>query len=166
MIIRKLTINCIEEFVELCQLIDEESQNMYYESGERKLFLEGQKIQIDKLIHDYLSCIWVAIEDNKMIGYLIAIGNSLVRIRHLSSMVIGVLESYSNIGVGTALLSTLFKWAGEKEIYRIELTVRIKNERAICFYKKFGFDVEGIRKNSLYINSHYEDELYMSKIFL
>ena len=62
-------------------------------------------------------------------------------------------------------MHTLFDWSKENRITRIELTVRRSNILAISLYTKMGFIEEGIKRNSLYINSKYEDELYMAKIF-
>jgi RimJ/RimL family protein N-acetyltransferase len=38
------------------------------------------------------------------------------------------------------------------------------NERGIALYKKCGFEIEGMKKKSLYIDGEWIDEYYMGKI--
>lgn len=38
------------------------------------------------------------------------------------------------------------------------------NEAGIALYKKMGFDIEGIKRNSLYVDGQYINEYYMSKL--
>ncbi len=38
------------------------------------------------------------------------------------------------------------------------------NERAINLYKKFVFETEGVRKNSMKVDGKYIDEYYMAKV--
>ena len=40
----------------------------------------------------------------------------------------------------------------------------VHNERAIRLYKKMGFEIEGTKKHSLFVNGQYVDEYYMAKI--
>jgi RimJ/RimL family protein N-acetyltransferase len=55
-------------------------------------------------------------------------------------------------------------WARERGFHRLELTVMTHNERAIRLYKKMGFEVEGVKKHSLFVNGEYVDEYYMAKL--
>ncbi|PLS16947.1 hypothetical protein CVD28_14935 [Bacillus sp. M6-12] len=56
------------------------------------------------------------------------------------------------------------QWAISHSINRIELTVLSHNVRALSLYKKMGFEVEGTKKNSLFIDGTYADGYYMAKI--
>ncbi|MGX5791423.1 GNAT family N-acetyltransferase [Staphylococcus equorum] len=38
------------------------------------------------------------------------------------------------------------------------------NTPAINFYEKLGFKIEGIKRESIYMDEHYYDELYMAMI--
>jgi len=66
--------------------------------------------------------------------------------------------------VGTKLFEYITNWAKQEQIHRLELTVIENNEQAIHLYKKMGFEIEGIKKDSLQINDSYVNELYMSKL--
>ena len=66
--------------------------------------------------------------------------------------------------MGTKLFEYITNWAKQEQIHRLELTVIENNEQAIHLYKKMGFEIEGIKKDSLQINDSYVNELYMSKL--
>lgn len=136
------------------------------ESGERNCLFEKQKLQILRIIDDDKSKIWIAENKNhELIGYLMVIGNNLLKTQHSAYIVIGVLKKYTRKGIGIKLFEELNKWAIYNKIHRLELTVRVANIAAINLYKKMGFAQEGVKKHSLLIGSEHEDELYMSKIF-
>ena len=60
---------------------------------------------------------------------------------------IAVLPDYRRNGIASALLEACIKYAAEKELKFISLEVRKSNSAAIKLYEKFGFKVEGERKN-------------------
>lgn len=76
---------------------------------------------------------------------------------------IAVFPEYRNMGVGSALLEYLFSFAKENGLSFISLEVRVSNEKAISLYEKFGFKVEGRRKN--FYTAPQEDASIMTKRF-
>lgn len=76
----------------------------------------------------------------------------------------GILEAYRGQGIGSELLSHLDQWAKQEGIVRLELTVECPNLAARHLYEKNGFEVEGIRKQSMLVDGSYVDEYYMAKI--
>lgn len=54
----------------------------------------------------------------------------------------------------------------ENRIVRLELTVLCTNKIALNLYKKSGFEIEGTKRKSMYIDGEYVDEYYMSKIII
>lgn len=99
-----------------------------------------------------------------MIGYLIAIGGSAKRSKHTAYIVADILSQYRGQGIGTALFKHLENWAKKHSISRLELTVVAENEAGVALYKKSGFEIEGIKRNSLLIDGVYHDEYYMAKL--
>lgn len=67
-------------------------------------------------------------------------------------------------GVGTKLFTKLEEWAKERAIHRLELTVMVHNIAGIALYKNMGFEIEGTKRHSLFIDGNYVDEYYMSKL--
>jgi RimJ/RimL family protein N-acetyltransferase len=97
-------------------------------------------------------------------GYLSAIGGRFARDRHAAYIVIGILDRFTGMGIGTTLFEKLEDWAKGHGIHRLELSVMIHNQRAVALYKKMGFDVEGIKRDSLLVDGAYVDEYYMSRL--
>jgi RimJ/RimL family protein N-acetyltransferase len=151
-------------FLDLCKKLDEETEFMLFEPDERKLTYDDQRERISNIINSGHSMIFVAEEDGQIVGQLSALGSNLNRTRHSIYLVIGILQRYSGQGIGTRLFRELEIWAREKGIHRIELTVMTHNEAAIGIYKKMGFQVEGIKKDSIKIRNQFFDEYYMARI--
>lgn len=68
-----------------------------------------------------------------------------------SDLTIVVRPGFQGRGIGKLLFGTLMEEIEEKhpEILRVELIARESNEKAIGFYKKFGFKVEGRMENRI-----------------
>lgn len=142
----------------------ENSGFMLANPGERNLKPESIANIIGNVNSASKSGFFVAEEDGILLGYMIARGEGLERIKHRASIVIGVHSNSRGKGVGAALFEHVFEWASQNKLHRIELTVIESNERALGLYKKMGFEVEGIRKNALFIDGQYVNEIYMGKI--
>ena len=85
----------------------------------------------------------VAIMHDKVAGYVTM--RHIVNEGHICN--IAVHEDYRKSGVGSALVATLVKTAKFMEMIGITLEVRIGNRAAMALYHKFGFIVEGYRRD-------------------
>lgn len=99
----------------------------------------------------------VARVDEKVVGY-ICLWKILDEIQINN---IAVSPELRRKGIGERMLKMTLKMAEEKDYRRITLDVRISNQSAISFYKKFGFKEAGRRKN--YYRLPREDALIMEK---
>ncbi len=140
----------------------EKSGYMLFEAGERKT--TSEQLQKRLVAMDLRSTVIVAEEQSKLTGYLFAINEEVNRKRHSVYVAIGIHKGERGKGIGTKLFLALEKWAKEKKLHRIELTVLEHNKAAIALYIKMGFEVEGIKRDSLLIDGKYVNELYMSKL--
>lgn len=55
--------------------------------------------------------------------------------------------------------------ARTRGLTRIELTVREHNKPAIALYEKLGFQVEGLHRNAVRVDSKYENHISMALLF-
>ena len=78
--------------------------------------------------------------------------------------VCGILKDYRGKGIGTEFFKQLDIWAEKENITRLELTVICENKIAKHLYEKNGFEIEGIKRNSVFRDGKYLDEFYMAKI--
>lgn len=148
----------------LCQQLDTETQFMLLEPGERKTTLKEQRTQIDLLLRHENHTIFVAEQDNELVGYLAASGGTFLRSKHSAFIVTGILQAFTGRGIGTQFFQRVEEWANQQHIHRLELTVMTHNTAGIALYKKQGFAIEGTRRHALLINGSYIDEYYMSKL--
>ncbi len=165
MLIREIKPVDAESFVSLVKQVEAETDFMLMEAGERSISPEQQRKRLEQMEKESNSTILVAEqEDGKLVGYLVVIGGNALRTKHSSYLVIGILTPYRGLGIGTKLFKHLEEWATEHNIHRLELSVVTRNEPGLRLYKKMGFDIEGTKRHSLYIDGEFVDEFYMSKL--
>ena len=164
MSIREIKLDDAERLVNLIKKVESKSQYMLFESGERNISPEQQLKRIEVMKKEGNSTIFVAEENGVLIGYLFAMGGIAKRNRHSVYLVIGILSEYRGLGVGTKLFLHLEDWAREHSVHRLELSVVTRNEAGLQLYKKMGFDIEGTKRHSLFIDGEFVDEYYMSKL--
>jgi len=69
---------------------------------------------------------------------------------------------YWNQGHGTDAMRIILIYAfSSLKLHRVELSVFPFNKRAIHVYKKFGFRLEGRKRERLFVNGKFHDELEM-----
>lgn len=163
---KELGIEEIDCFWDFLNILDIETNCMMYEPKEREQRTNIHELRAD--IHgnvvegtDFLQ---IAMEDNKIVGYIRAERGRFNRMSHTAYIVVGILKDYSRKGIGTTFFENLDKWAKENSILRLELTVECHNTVAIHLYEKSGFEIEGIRRKSMLVGEDLVDEYYMAKI--
>ena len=144
--------------------VESHSEFMLFEKGERQVTKEGMSKRI-ATTQEQGSAIFIAESNGQLIGYLFALRDQVKRTRHRAYLVCGIQHHWRGKGVGTALFKALDDWVLEADIHRLELTVAVKNNAGVALYKKAGFQIEGIKQDSLFINGEYVDEYNMAKIF-
>lgn len=163
-VIREIEIEDAASFLQLSKQLDEETKFMLYEPGERKTTAEQQEKMIHRFMENEYATIFVAVEDERIVGFILVNGNNIQRKRHVASIVIGILQEYSGRGIGTRLFKEVEKWAKLHDVWRLELTVMAHNTRAQPLYKKAGFEKEGVKKAALIIDGKGIDEYEMAKL--
>ena len=149
---------------ELKHALDAETGFMLIEQGERQESPADVAQQLDRIQDQDNSTIIVAEIPGALLGYVEAQGGDYRRNRHCAYVVIGVRRSAAGAGIGTALMAELNAWAEQHGVHRLELTVMADNERAIALYRRSGYEIEGIRRDSLHIEGSYVDELAMARL--
>ncbi|MGE1025692.1 GNAT family N-acetyltransferase [Bacillus sp. GMs2/2] len=158
--IREIEIEDAASFLQLSKQLDEETKFMLYEPGERKITAEQQEKMIHRFMENEYATIFVAVEDERIVGFILVNGNNIQRKRHVASIVIGILQEYN----GRGLFKEVEKWAKLHDVWRLELTVMAHNTRAQALYKKSGFEKEGVKKAALIIDGKGIDEYEMAKL--
>jgi len=163
-LIRPIQESDAEEFLKLCNRLDEETSFRMLEPGERQTTVEEQRRSLREVLAYDNQIILVAEQQGRLIGYLGAYGGKYHRNRHSVYIVVAVLQAFTSRGIGTQLFVELERWALEREIHRLELTVMTYNQVAIALYKKMGFEIEGLKRHSLNVDGVFVDEYLMSRL--
>jgi putative acetyltransferase len=89
---------------------------------------------------------------------------TLAAISHVFQLTIVVHPGHVGHGIGTSLLEGLLGWAQrDPRVKRVELRVRVTNERAIALYRKFGFIEDGRFQNRIALqDGTFTDDLSMA----
>lgn len=164
MIIREVTTSDAENLLYLIQDVEASSKYMLLEPGERNVTREQHMNMVENIVKSDNSTILVAENNQELIGYVMTIGGRTKRNKHSAYIVIGIVDKYRGNGIGTKLFEEITNWAADHGIYRLELTVVTENEAGVALYKKIGFEIEGVKRNSLLIDGQFVDEYYMSKL--
>ena len=162
--IRASIFDDAEQIIELLNYLDYETNFMLFEPGERTS-QKDIKIKIKTLLKNPSDKVIVAANaENQLIGLIMGFGGKVNRQKHTIHIVIGVMQKFCSQGIGKQLMQLLEIWAINNKVHRLQLTVMVHNKIAINFYKKCGFLIEGIKRDSIRINGKYIDEFYMSKL--
>lgn len=108
---------------------------------------------------------YIAIEGDMVIGWCDIASFNRPALAHSGLLRMGVLKEYRGSGVGAELMRIVLDKAKEMGIERVELDVRADNERAVKFYKKFGFEVEGVKRKACKTDGVYANVLTMGLLF-
>jgi RimJ/RimL family protein N-acetyltransferase len=171
MLIRPITADDAEAFWQMQNELDKETKFMMYEPGERSKNIDLINSIIRQATEgDDLLLVAENIYENEnsntkeIVGYISAQKGTLRRIRHSAYIVVGIRKAFQGQGIGTQFFKELQKWAEQKGVTRLELTVMCPNTAARHLYEKNGFVIEGIKKNSMLVDGCYTDEYYMAKL--
>lgn len=153
------------QILKMIEKLSDESDNLPFTSEDFGVKSENLKTYIEQMNNEPHSIFLVVEHDGEPIGFGYLEGGRRERTYHCVNLGMGVLEAYSNQGIGRAILIELIRYAMESDcIAKIDLQVRKDNRRAINIYKGSGFEVEGINRRALFINGEFYDYLNMGKI--
>ena len=161
--IRKIEKSDATEYLKMLVQLDNESDKMMLEPGERQSSVEREEGYID-FIRSTNSLVFIVEDGTSIVGYISIERGWANQIKHTGFLVIGLLEKYRSQGFGTKLFEQAIDWSRNNGIHRIELYVRSDNNNAISLYKKMGFLIEGTKVHQLKVGDCYFDELIMAKI--
>jgi RimJ/RimL family protein N-acetyltransferase len=162
--IRQLTLADAEAFLELRTRLDEETKFMMLEPGERRTTIEQERDRLKAMLATDNKTIFLAEDVGHLIGFLWANGGDYRRNHHTVHIVVGIQASHTGQGIGTRLFMECERWARERGLHRLELTVMPHNAIGLALYRKMGFEIEGTAKQALRVDGEYVDLHYMSKL--
>lgn len=161
--LRALTVAEASDYFHLMKQLDQETDYMLYLPEERSYDEEVYQRIIRKT--NEVGVIFGAFVSGNLVGMVAIQGNTLGKIRHSGYLVMGLLADFHGQGIGSALLQQAINWGKTQHLHRIELTVVKENVAAVSLYQKYGFEIEGLKRDSLLMKDSYYDEYYMGYLF-
>ena len=105
---------------------------------------------------------FVAVEGEKVVGWCDILPQRGEGFKHSGTLGMGVLHGYRGKRIGTRLMQATMDAAKEIGLERIELEVYASNTRAYKMYEKWGFQVEGVKKQARKLDGKYDDIIMMA----
>ena len=122
------------------------------------------KSEFKQIWHDIFNRLYLWKSEENILG-LTVITKGTYRLKHIAYIdKLAINQSLAKKGLGTAFFQKIISSLMSEGFTKIELGVEVDNHRAISFYKKFGFEVEGIRKTLLNREGKFIDNYYMAKM--
>jgi len=107
----------------------------------------------------------VALDGEHVVGWCDIVPIDRPVCAHCGVLGMGVVARYRGRGIGSALLGATLAAARAAGLSRIELSVRAGNEVAKRLYERFGFVVEGIKRDAIRLDGVREDLVCMALLF-
>ena len=126
--------------------------------------LRDVKDLIGKSARDRRSVFLVAEVAGEIAGDLGGSGLPFAPSAHVFEFGMSVGARYRDLGVGSALLEAALAWAGAAGFTKVVLSAFPHNTRAIAFYERHGFTLEGRRARQFCRSGRYFDELLMGRL--
>jgi putative acetyltransferase len=106
----------------------------------------------------------VAVLDGRLVGTAGIIA-SKGRRSHVGGIGMCVHDDFQRRGIGIAMLAALIDAADNwLNLRRLELTVYVDNAGAIALYEKFGFTIEGTRRQDAFRDGAFVDSYAMARL--
>lgn len=132
----------------------------FFEGPPMERFRSFVRGNIEKKIPQF-----VVIADGQVIGWCDIKPSDRPVHAHCGELGMGLKAEYRDKGIGSVLMQTSLDAAKAYGLKRVSLTVYEANNRALAFYQKFGFQVEGIKKKDALIDGVYIDVISMALLF-
>ena len=110
------------------------------------------------------SAVLVAERVGTLVGLATGNGGVHASKRGVVEIGIGVRAAHHGVGIGTALIAALEQWARGAGLHRLQLPVVTSNEPALALYRKAGFIVEGVLRESVVGDGRKLDQFMMAKL--
>lgn len=145
-ILRSQKVSDAQNLLNYLKEVSRETDFMVRYPEEITMSLEGEEKIIENIINSDKDIMISAFIDEKLVGNLgLNCFRNHIKLKHRAVIGIAIRKDYWNLGLGSILIEEAINLAIELGYEQIELEVSTLNERAIVLYKKYGFEVYGIR---------------------
>ncbi|MGY8959361.1 MAG: N-acetyltransferase family protein [Alphaproteobacteria bacterium] len=140
-----------------------ESSFLLRSPGERARSADEMRMVIERFAEYPQLLLLNAWRGADVVGEAVVMGGEFIRNRYSGVIGLGVLQAHGGKGLGRELLTRVEDFGRKIPLHRLELTVMAPNDRAKRLYESLGYVAEGVKRDSLYIDGEYVDEIMMAK---
>lgn len=131
----------------LVDLLSQVSQETDFVVAETILSQEDMEIFLERHLESVNEICLVVRVGKELAGVLNVSSTSSPQTNHIGDIFIAVQEKYWGYGLGSLLMEVALDWACHTPVIRrLELTVQVRNSRAVHLYEKFGFKIEATKE--------------------
>lgn len=163
--ITKATPEDSQDFLFLRTQLEQETNFMVFTKGERTLSVEKIENQIREISQYDNQVLFIARYNGKPAGFLMVYHVVAKKLTYTGELAIGIIAEHEGKGIGSALMYALDEWNTPTKLHRIELDVDENNVQAIRLYEKFGFEVEGIRRDAIFLDGKFLNKIQMARLY-
>ena len=155
-----------KKIVEFYNYVGGETSYLSFEKDEYPMDPAEQAEELRSMEKAEASIMLLAMDGEEIAGIATVRSSAKIKSRHDGELGIVVARRYQGQGIGTELISRLIQWArGNGVTTRLSLDTRADNVKAAALYLKFGFVMEGCRRNTTLLDGKYYD-LYVMGMML
>ncbi len=159
--IREANIEDAKNIIEYIKNVSDETDFLICDSSERYFSVKKEKEFLQNIQSSVIEKMFLYEIEGNIAGICCIEGINKMRIKHRVELAITVLKKYWGNKIGEKLIDYTIDYCKLNSIKKIELTVRIDNERALKLYKKFDFEIEGEIRNFIFLNGNYYNCYFM-----
>jgi RimJ/RimL family protein N-acetyltransferase len=148
-------------WIELLTEVSKEDRFILLESVTTSRWEMARVFRFTAWSYDSAAIVAVTGSRDRVVGQLTANRNRNIY-SHIAELGLSVAAEYRGKGVGAELIEAVKDWARAFGVEKLCLNVVPHNTRAIRFYEKAGFELEGRRARHAKLSYGYEDLLEMS----
>jgi RimJ/RimL family protein N-acetyltransferase len=160
--LRNSQLSDARQILDYLNMVGGESDNlMFGKNGYMHMTVAQEAEYLVKLDDSPNTLSLVGFVEGRLVSLSQVRGEPPLRAAHNFELSITVAKEFWGIGVGSAAMAEMIRFAKEHGGRIIHLGVRAGNDAAISLYKKFGFKKAGVHRDFFNINGNYYDEILM-----
>lgn len=153
-----------EAYCALLRACDRETDFLLFSGDDRPIDLDKMTDVLARgLAEDdpFILCAW---DGDRPIGYVSGGRIRAAKRHHTIAFGIAVLREAWGRGIGSRLLTAFEAEAVRMGISRLEMSVMAINPRAQALYRRFGYQIEGVKRQAICLDGELVDEIAMAKL--
>lgn len=163
-VIRPITLKDAPKRHEFFINLSEEQIGVIHTLDEIDYHSETSRMEIMSFLHNHKGLWLIALDKDDIVGEIDVTIKNLNRLKHNGYLTIGILSLYQNLGLGSKLMHEAIAWSKTQGLRRLEVSVISSNIKALKFYQRHGFNIDGIKKNAINENNTFIDDIFMSLV--